>query len=217
MNDHVTANCFWTMLSFIVGESELAGRLRAFAWRGTSLGHPVGWPVSLKTLVSVMLGANQPMFIVWGPDRTLLYNDQYISVLQGHHPDASGRPFLEVWSEIADDLRPLVEDAYAGKPSHMNDILLMMERNGYLGGDALRLLLHAGPTRGRRRRRLLLRLHRDHRSSHGDPPDPGKRGPQPADLRQRDGLRHHRHRFGRAGDPLERGGLIASLAGAKKR
>ena len=119
------------MLSFIVGESELAERIRAFPWEKTSLGDTAGWPVSLRTLVSVMLGANQPMFIVWGPDRLLLHNDQYISVLQGHHPGALGRPFLDVWSEIADDLRPLVEGAYAGTPSHMEDILLIMERNGY--------------------------------------------------------------------------------------
>ena len=119
------------MLSFIVGESEMAGRIRAFPWRDTSLGEATHWPVSLKTLVSVMLGANQPMFIVWGPDGLLLHNDQYLSILQGHHPGALGRPFLEVWSEIAADLRPLMEDAYAGRPSHMEDIMLVMERNGY--------------------------------------------------------------------------------------
>ena len=119
------------MMSFIGSASELAGRIRDYPWRHTELGDPAEWPEALKTLVSVMLGANQPMFIVWGPNRRLLYNDQYVAVLQGHHPEALGRPFLDVWSEIADDLRPLVEDAYAGKPSHMDDILLMMERNGY--------------------------------------------------------------------------------------
>ena len=95
------------------------------------MGAPASWPQSLKTLVGVMLNANQPMFIVWGPEQTLLYNDGYVSILQGHHPDALGRSFLEVWNEIADDLRPLVEDAYAGRASHMDDIMLVMERNGY--------------------------------------------------------------------------------------
>ena len=119
------------MLRFMAGGSELAKRIQVYPWDQTELGDPTGWSEALKTLVSVMLGANQPMFIVWGPNRQLLYNDQYVSVLQGHHPEALGRPFLDVWSEIVDDLEPLVEDAYAGKPSHTDDIMLMMERNGY--------------------------------------------------------------------------------------
>ncbi|RYE98921.1 MAG: PAS domain S-box protein, partial [Oxalobacteraceae bacterium] len=119
------------MLRFMAGETELAERIRTYAWDKTDLGDPSGWPEALKTLVSVVLGANQPMFIVWGPSRRLLYNDRYTSVLQGHHPEALGRPFLKVWSEIADSLEPLVEDAYAGIPSHNDDIMLMMERNGY--------------------------------------------------------------------------------------
>ena len=119
------------MLTFITGDSEMAERIRSYPWRDTDLGNLTDWPKALRTLVSVMLGANQPMFIVWGPRQRVLYNDQYISILQGHHPDALGCPFLKVWSEIADDLGPLVQDAYAGIPSHTDDIMLMMERNGY--------------------------------------------------------------------------------------
>lgn len=119
------------MLSFIAGDSELARRIRAHPWHETELGPPEGWPESLKTLVSVMLAANQQMYVVWGPGRILLYNDRYIEVLQGHHPNALGRNFLEVWSEIANDLRPLVENAYAGIPTYHHDIRLMLERKGY--------------------------------------------------------------------------------------
>jgi len=119
------------MLSFIVGQSELAQHIRAFPWHDTEIGELATWPEALRTLVSVMLESNQPMFIVWGPGRRLIYNDRYASILQGHHPAALGRPILEVWSEIADDLRPLVEDAYAGRATHTDDIMLMMERNGY--------------------------------------------------------------------------------------
>lgn len=119
------------MLSFIVGDSELAQRIRAHPWRETELGPPETWPESLKTLVSVMLAAKQQMYVVWGPGRILLYNDRYIEVLQGHHPNALGRNFLDAWSEIAGDLRPLVENAYAGIPTYMDDILLLLERKGY--------------------------------------------------------------------------------------
>lgn len=118
-------------LTFVVGDSELAKRIRAHAWEDTELGPPETWPESLKTLVTVMLSANQQMYVVWGPGRILLYNDRYIEVLQGHHPNALGRNFLEVWSEIADDLRPLVENAYAGIPTYQDDIKLFLERRGY--------------------------------------------------------------------------------------
>ena len=78
-----------------------------------------------------MLNSNQPMFVAWGPERTLLYNDAYAEILVAKHPGALGRDFLEVWSEIRSELAPIVDQAYAGKPVHMDDITLFMERRGY--------------------------------------------------------------------------------------
>ncbi|WP_201839160.1 PAS domain-containing protein [Microvirga zambiensis] len=105
--------------------------IRAHDWAATPLGSPEDWPYGLKSLVGVMLGSNQPMFIAWGADRTLLYNDAYAEVLVRKHPAALGRDFIEVWHEIRADLLPIVGQAYAGKPVHMDDITLMMERRGY--------------------------------------------------------------------------------------
>ncbi|MBV9813879.1 MAG: PAS domain-containing protein, partial [Acetobacteraceae bacterium] len=111
-------------------QAEMAERIQAFGWARTPLGSLANWPQPLKTLVGVMLGANQPMFIVWGPERTLLYNDAYIDVLANKHP-ALGRDFLAVWSEIRADLEPLVKRAFCGDPSHRDDIQLVMHRKGY--------------------------------------------------------------------------------------
>ena len=94
------------------------------------LGQPASWPASLKTLVGVMLAANQPMFVVWGHDRTLIYNDAYIEVLGHKHPDALGKPFLEVWAEARNDLQPLVDRAFAGEAVQMDDITLFLHREG---------------------------------------------------------------------------------------
>jgi PAS domain-containing protein len=105
--------------------------MRVHDWAATPLGSAEVWPFGLKTLVGVMLGSNQPMFIVWGTGRTLLYNDAYADVLVGKHPLALGNDFLKVWHEISDDLAPIVEQAYAGEPVHMDDITLIMERRGY--------------------------------------------------------------------------------------
>ncbi len=71
------------------------------------------------------------MFLSWGPERTLLYNDAYAEILTTKHPTALGRDFLEVWHEIRTDLVPIVEEAYAGRPVQMDDIELWMERRGY--------------------------------------------------------------------------------------
>jgi PAS domain S-box-containing protein len=105
--------------------------IRAHGWAATPLGLPDGWPSGLKTLVGVMLGSNQPMFVAWGAGRTLLYNDAYAEILAGKHPAALGQDFLEVWHEIRADLLPIVEQAYAGESVHMDDITLVMERRGF--------------------------------------------------------------------------------------
>lgn len=112
-------------------EGGMAERIRALDWSSTSLGPAEAWPSSLRTLVGVMLGSSQPMFVAWGADRALIYNDAYAEILADKHPAALGRPFLEVWSEIRDDLRPIVERTYAGHPAHMDDLRLVMRRRGY--------------------------------------------------------------------------------------
>ncbi|RYE95152.1 MAG: PAS domain S-box protein, partial [Oxalobacteraceae bacterium] len=118
------------MLSFLSGDGEMAGLIRNRDWTQSSLGNPASWPQSLKTLVAIMLRGNQPTHIVWGAEQTLLYNDEYAKVLGEKHPWALGRSFLDVWSEIASDLRPLVDQAYAGSSVFFDDMKLIMERNG---------------------------------------------------------------------------------------
>ncbi|AWM89090.1 PAS domain-containing protein [Microvirga sp. 17 mud 1-3] len=105
--------------------------MRAHDWPATPLGSPAGWPKELKALVGVMLGSRQPMYIVWGPGHTLLYNDGFAEILARKHPAALGRPVLEAWSEIRDHLLPLIERAYAGEPVHIEDLALTLERRGY--------------------------------------------------------------------------------------
>ena len=108
----------------------LGERMRAFDWSAAPLGPPMGWPPALRTLVDIMLGSKQPMFAVWGDDFTLLYNDAYRSVLGHKDRDALGRNFLDVWTEARGDLLPLVLRAYAGQSVHMDDITLIVDREG---------------------------------------------------------------------------------------
>ncbi|MGZ3361510.1 MAG: PAS domain-containing protein, partial [Xanthobacteraceae bacterium] len=65
--------------------------------------------------MSLILRAQQPMFISWGPRYISLYNDGYIPILGDKHPDALGHSMAEVWSEIWDELRLLNEAVMRGE------------------------------------------------------------------------------------------------------
>jgi hypothetical protein len=79
-----------------IRETEVALGIRDMNWSATSLGDFSEWPQALFTLVDIILGSGQPMFIVWGPAYTLLYNDAYAQILASKHPAALGQSFLDV-------------------------------------------------------------------------------------------------------------------------
>lgn len=89
--------------------------ISSYDWSTTPLGTLESWPQSLKTAVSLMLRAHQPMFIGWGPEYTSLYNDNYIAILGDKHPHALGHSMSEVWSEIWDELQQLNDAVMRGE------------------------------------------------------------------------------------------------------
>ncbi len=115
-------------LPFLCGGGEMGRRVRSHDWTSSPLADPSSWPLQMATLVGVLLEAGQPMFLAWGAERTLIYNDAYAPLLGNKHPDALGRPFLDVWSEAAADLIPLFDQVFAGEPVHMDDITLQLDR-----------------------------------------------------------------------------------------
>ncbi|MDT7533134.1 PAS domain-containing protein [Sphingobium sp. SA2] len=117
-------------VSFLTGGGAMDALFRSMDWTGTPLGPPSMWPLPLKTLVGVMLGADQPMFVGWGPDHILLYNDSYAAILADRHPQSLGRAFFDVWPEVRADLTPLFQQVSAGQAIHMDDIELFLDRPG---------------------------------------------------------------------------------------
>ncbi|SEP80993.1 Two-component sensor histidine kinase, contains HisKA and HATPase domains [Devosia sp. YR412] len=117
-------------LNFLAGGGEMGEIIRATDWSGSPLGTPETWPGSLRTLVQVMLMSGQPMFIAWGPERIMLYNDGYAPMCANRHPWALGKPFAEVWADIIDAVGPIMDAAYAGIPTYMDDIEFLMTRHG---------------------------------------------------------------------------------------
>ena len=119
-------------LPFLCASGELADAVRRHDWTATPLGALGGWPQPLQTLLSIMLGSRQAMFVMWGREaRILLYNDAYAPLLGARHPSALGRPFFDVWPELTEVLNVLVNRVFAGEPVHMDDIRLTVERHGF--------------------------------------------------------------------------------------
>src|SRR5262245_3298050 len=91
------------------GHSEMAHRMRELDWSLTSLGPVEGWPQALRTSISTCLDCAFPIVIWWGPDLTILYNDEYRPLLgPAKHPWALGKPGAKVWAEIWDVIAPML-------------------------------------------------------------------------------------------------------------
>ena len=119
-------------LPFLAARSVLAEAIRRHDWPSTPLGGLDGWPQPLQTLLALMLGSRQPMFVVWDRrERVMLYNDAYAPLLGRRHPQALGRSFFDIWTELREQLTPLVERVFGGEAVHMDDLHLTLERNGF--------------------------------------------------------------------------------------
>ncbi len=102
----------------------------AHDWSGSPLGEPGSWPQPLRIVVGILLAANQPMFVAWGPTQATIYNDAYGEILGSRHPAALGRPFFEIWPEVTRDVGPILARAFAGEPIYMDNIDLILNRDG---------------------------------------------------------------------------------------
>jgi two-component sensor histidine kinase len=111
-------------------EGAMARAVQAHDWAGTPLGPIEEWPNPLKTATDLMLASKFPCAIVWGPKLITLYNDAFRPIL-GNKPEALGRPFDEVWHEVWCYIEPLIEKAFAGEATFVEDYPLVIDRHGY--------------------------------------------------------------------------------------
>ena len=116
---------------FLTGGGTAGELMRSLDWSRSPLGPPGCWPQSLKTVVDLMLQSEFPMYVAWGKDLGFLYNEPYEQVLGAKHPDAMGRPFYDIWSEIWPDISPLIDAAMSGQATYREDLPLVMNRKGY--------------------------------------------------------------------------------------
>jgi signal transduction histidine kinase len=110
----------------------MARRMRAHDWSKSALGPVDRWPAALKSTVSTCLDCAFPIVLWWGPELSILYNDEYIDFLgETKHPEALGRPGASVWAEIWDVIEPMLSQVMSrGEPTRSRDLLLHIDR-GY--------------------------------------------------------------------------------------
>ncbi|MCR3823152.1 M48 family metallopeptidase, partial [Pseudomonas aeruginosa] len=76
------------------------------------LGPPDAWSASLKTTMATLLPAKAQIVLFWGAEFVALYNDAYAPSIGDKHPRALGRPAIENWRELWDDLEPLLRGVW---------------------------------------------------------------------------------------------------------
>jgi len=116
---------------FLAVGGATAEAIKAFDWAATSLGPIETWPFSLKATMRMVLSSKQPMCFWWGPDLLKFYNDAYVPILGLRQGKALGRPFHEVWADVWHDVLPFVRSALSGQATWMEDMPLIVTRNGY--------------------------------------------------------------------------------------
>lgn len=115
------------------GSGECSALMRNLHWEATPLGFPTGWPRSLRSVIPMMLTSRFPMRVLWGPERTFLYNDSSLpGIGTAKHPRSMGRPAAEGFEEIWDVIGPIFDRVHAGESISLEDALLSMNRSGYL-------------------------------------------------------------------------------------
>ena len=110
---------------------DMPGRVRAYDWGATALGPMEEWPQSLRTAVDIVLSANLPMVMAWGPDAQLIYNDAYAGFAGGRHPYLLGLNVLAAWPEVADFNQHVLDVTLAGGSLSFKDQPLVLFRNGH--------------------------------------------------------------------------------------
>lgn len=95
------------------------------------LGPPDAWSASLKTTMATLLPAKAQIVLFWGAEFVALYNDAYAPSIGDKHPRALGRPAIENWRELWDDLEPLLRGVYeTGETFAAKDRPFYIERHG---------------------------------------------------------------------------------------
>jgi serine phosphatase RsbU (regulator of sigma subunit) len=111
--------------------TEMQQRVLEHDWAATALGADETWSPTLRTAASTALNSGFGMLLMWGPELVMIYNDTYGPMLGQRHPAALGGRVEDVWVDVWADIKPMIDDVFAGRTTHFQDLPLTMTRNGF--------------------------------------------------------------------------------------
>lgn len=115
---------------FLKGGGEAGALMRTIDWADTPLGPPGTWPSPLRHAVRFVLDATVPMYVAWGADHILLYNDAYIPTLGKRHPHAMGVPIRQSSPTVWPLLEPLYAAVMHGEPVGRTNFRILLDKTG---------------------------------------------------------------------------------------
>jgi signal transduction histidine kinase len=118
--------------AFLKGKGETIALVRDLDWSANPLGPISQWPVSLRTIVSLLLHSAFPSLLFWGEELICFYNDAFIPSLgvNGKHPSI-GKKGSEMWADIWPTIFPLMQKVLTtGEAIWFEDALVPFYRNG---------------------------------------------------------------------------------------
>jgi PAS domain S-box-containing protein len=90
------------------------------------------WPADLRTTFRTIAASPHQIILFWGREYVALYNEAYAPSIGLKHPDAFGRPARDYWSELWEDLKPLLDQVMErGLPVFLKDRPFYIERHGH--------------------------------------------------------------------------------------
>lgn len=115
---------------WLVGGGECGERARGHDWAKTALGPIHGWPGVLRTTVANIVHSPIAKVLMWGPDHVMIYNDAYRAIAGPRHPAAFGGLVPEIWPEIWDWNRDILNRGFQGEDIAYRDQKLIVTRAG---------------------------------------------------------------------------------------
>lgn len=111
--------------------------------QATDLGPRDSWPAALATIAAAVAAAPQPMFVLWGPRRVILYNDAFVPLAGSRHPALFGRALFDAWPDPPAALRSAAEHAASGHAALVEEVGVDAEDR--IGGGSRRFTLSCTP------------------------------------------------------------------------
>ncbi|RKH73696.1 PAS domain-containing sensor histidine kinase [Corallococcus aberystwythensis] len=113
------------------GGGDVGALYREKDWSAHPLGPPEQWPQSLKTAVSMVLGSQFPLIVLWGPQLYQFYNDGYRLLMGTKHPGGLGQGNKECWPEVWHINETIYPRIFNGETVNFEERMYPLAPHGY--------------------------------------------------------------------------------------